>query len=142
VFNFDFYLQGVLLGICRDSFEMITDFATLEAHGDMQGTSRSTHYFVIHNEIGLPPDQLQALTNSVSYMFARATKAVSLVSPAYYAHLACERGRCYLYEMLQGHTKDPAAATSGDEHQVMREAERYWVTGPTGPSIKDTMFYL
>jgi hypothetical protein len=39
------------------------------------------HYFVVHDEIGFKADELQNLTNVVSYMFARATKAVSLVSP-------------------------------------------------------------
>jgi hypothetical protein len=74
----------------------------LQAHGGLQGTTRPTHYYVVHDEIGFKADELQGLTNSVSYMFARATKAVSLVSPAYYADLACERGRCYLHKLLQG----------------------------------------
>jgi eukaryotic translation initiation factor 2C len=74
-------------------------------------------------------------------MFARATKAVSLVSPAYYADLACERGRCYLHEMLQGY-QPGGTATSMDEQQVRREAAGYWGRGPTGNNIKDIMFYL
>jgi hypothetical protein len=51
------------------------------AHGGLQGTTKPTHYFVVHEEIGFKADELQNLTNTVSYMFARATKAVSLVSP-------------------------------------------------------------
>ncbi|KAF5350531.1 hypothetical protein D9756_008708 [Leucocoprinus leucothites] len=121
VYHFDFYLQ---------------------AHGSLQGSSKPTHYFVIHDEIGFTPDKIQALTNSVCYMFARASKSVSLVSPAYYADLACERGRCYLHELLQGIQKDGGTATSGDEQQVRKEADSYWGRGPTGPNIKDIMFYL
>ena len=83
----------------------------LQAHGGRQGTARPTHYYVVHDEIKIGADQLQCLTNDISYMFARATKAVSLVSPAYYADLACERGRCYIHPLLQG-ISDSAASAS------------------------------
>lgn len=112
------------------------------AHGGLQGTSKPTHYYVIHDEIGFTADKLQTLTNNICYMFGRATKAVSLASPAYYADLACERGRCYLYEMLQGFRKDNATATSADEEQVRKEAAEYWGKGPTGINIRNIMFYL
>jgi hypothetical protein len=47
----------------------------LQAHGGLQGTTRPTHYYVVVNEMGFKADELQSLTNNVSYMFARATKA-------------------------------------------------------------------
>lgn len=97
---------------------------------------------MVHDEIGFKADILQGLTNSVSYMFARATKAVSLVSPAYYADLACERGRCYLHKLLQGIGASDASAKSGSEEQAMREAISLWHSGVSGKSLKDTMFYL
>lgn len=86
-------------------------------------------------------DELQSLTNSVSYMFARATKAVSLVSPAYYADLACERGRCYLHKLLHGISSSGGSSVSGNEEQVMREAAKSWNDG-VSKTLKDTMFYL
>lgn len=96
----------------------------------------------MHDEIRFSADQLQGLTNDVSYMFARATKAVSLVSPAYYADLACERGRCYLHALLQGISDSGTTATSGaGEAEVMREAEKMWRNGVSG-NLKETMFYL
>lgn len=108
----------------------------------LQGTTRPTHYYVVHDEVGFQADQLQGLTNDVSYMFARATKAVSLVSPAYYADLACERGRCYLHALLQGHSDSGTTATSGTgEEEVFKEAERMWHGGVKG-LLKETMFYL
>lgn len=114
----------------------------LQAHGGLQGTTRPTHYYVVHDEVGFQADQLQGLTNDVSYMFARATKAVSLVSPAYYADLACERGRCYLHALLQGHSDSGTTATSGTgEEEVFKEAERMWHGGVKG-LLKETMFYL
>ncbi|KAJ4481136.1 argonaute-like protein [Lentinula aciculospora] len=119
VYNFDFFLQ---------------------AHGSLQGTARPTHYYVVHDEIGFIADELQTLTNAVSYMFSRATKAVSLVSPAYFADLACERGRCYIHKLLQGVTRVNINATNAEE-QVAREAAELWGTG-VHQILKDTMFYL
>ncbi|KAJ3715716.1 argonaute-like protein [Lentinula raphanica] len=112
----------------------------LQAHGALQGTARPTHYFVVHNEIGFKADELQNLTNAISYMFARATKAVSLAAPAYFADLACERGRCYIQKLFQGITRVNTNASNADE-LVMREATETWRTG-VHPAIKDSMFYL
>ena len=139
VYHFDFYLQGMTLSV------QLTTRLTLRsslAHGALHSSSKPTHYFVVHDEIGFTPDELQSLTNNISYMFARATKAVSLASPAYYAHLACERGRCYLHELLQGVQKADPAVASEDEGQIRREAIESWGKGPTGPNMKDIMFYL
>lgn len=113
----------------------------------MQGTTRPTHYYVVHDEIGFKANEIQGLTNSLSYMFARATKAVSLVSPAYYADVACERGRCYLRKLFLGYVGDGTTASgtasgSAAEQDVMREAERLWGGGVSKPGLKDTMFYL
>jgi eukaryotic translation initiation factor 2C len=82
---------------------------------------------------------LQGLTNAISYMFARATKAVSLVSPAYYADLACDRGRCYLHKLLQGVDRDTTVTTT--EEKVMNDAKELWHNGVSG-HLKETMYYL
>jgi len=116
----------------------------LQAHGGLQGTTKPTHYYVVHDEIGFGSDSLQGLTNALSYMFARATKAVSLVSPAYYADVACERGRCYLRKLLQGQIGDGTTASGSantNEQDVMREAQALWRSG-VSKNLKDTMFYL
>ncbi|THH12645.1 hypothetical protein EW146_g7502 [Bondarzewia mesenterica] len=117
----------------------------LQAHAGLQGTTRPTHYYVVCNEMDLKADDLQGLTNAVSYTFARATKAVSLVSPAYYADLACERGRCYLHKLLQGISDSGTTSASGSGNaqndEVWREAETMWHAGVKG-KLKDVMFYL
>lgn len=110
------------------------------AHGGLQGTTRPTHYYVVYDENKFGADNLQGLTNAVSYMFARATKAVSLVSPAYYADLACERGRCYLHKLLLGHGSGGSSASA--EQETMREASTLWRNGVSGKMLKDTMYYL
>ncbi|KAL4072209.1 Piwi domain-containing protein [Scleroderma yunnanense] len=114
----------------------------LQAHGGLQGTTRPTHYYVVHDEIGFGADGLQGLTHALSYMFSRATKAVSLVSPAYYADVACERGRCYLRKLLHGYVGDgTTTVSSGAEEDVMKEAQALW-HGGVHKDLKDTMFYL
>ncbi|KAF8128683.1 Piwi domain-containing protein [Boletus edulis] len=117
----------------------------LQAHGGLQGTTRPTHYYVVHDEIRFRANEIQVLTNSLSYMFSRATKAVSLVSPAYYADVACERGRCYLRKLFHGIVGEGTTASgsgSTAEQDVVKEAERLWGGGVSRPGLKDTMFYL
>jgi eukaryotic translation initiation factor 2C len=81
--------------------EKLFDFFLL-AHQGLQGTSKPAHYVVLKDEIKLGADQLQNLTHSLCYTFARATRSVSLCPPAYYADLLCERGRSYLHGVLKG----------------------------------------
>ncbi|KAH7923516.1 Piwi-domain-containing protein [Leucogyrophana mollusca] len=120
----------------------------LQAHGGLQGTTRPTHYYVVYDEIGFTADDLQVLTNSLSYMFGRATKAVSLVSPAYYADVACERGRCYLRKLFLGFAGTGGTVASGTgsgsaaEEEVVAEARSLWRAGVAKEKLKDTMYYL
>ncbi|THH27194.1 hypothetical protein EUX98_g6995 [Antrodiella citrinella] len=123
VYEFDFFLQGFAWRSARQT--------------------RPTHYYVVHDEIGFNANQLQGLTNDVSYMFARATKAVSLASPAYYADLACERGRCYLHALLSGISDSGTTATSGaGDEAIFEEAKKMWRNGVSGRLMKESMYYL
>ncbi|KJK86218.1 hypothetical protein H633G_09939 [Metarhizium anisopliae BRIP 53284] len=68
---------------------------------DRGGTARPCHYYIVHDEIfrqvyakSIPPpfqniaNIVEDLTHNMCYLFGRATKAVSLCPPAYYADLA------------------------------------------------------
>ncbi|THH13717.1 hypothetical protein EW146_g6540, partial [Bondarzewia mesenterica] len=79
VFDYDFYLQ---------------------AHAGLQGTVRPTHYIVIYDEGRLAPDEIQQGVHTTSYLYARATKAVSLIPPAYYADVVCEQARYWIHGFL------------------------------------------
>jgi hypothetical protein len=132
VFGFDFYLQ---------------------AHAGLQGTVRPTHYTVVYDENRLGADEVQQGTHHVSYLYARATKAVSLVPAAYYADLACERGRCYINDFLNapddktssaGTTKGKGKAKYDKDEEmakVFNAAKTAWGEG-LHAAVKDSMFYI
>lgn len=119
----------------------------LQAHTAIQGTARPAHYFVVLDEIFRPrsakspgtkvADELQALTQSMCYVFGRATKAVSICTPAYYADILCERARCYLnsvFETLSGSAAPSVEGSPGAEpsQQDLQIHE----------NLKDSMFYI
>lgn len=80
-------------------------------------------------------------------MYARATKAVSLVPPAYYADLACERARDYLSTLMNA---DDARSTSSRgnpeaeraaRERVYEEAAKQWGEG-IHRDLRHSMFYI
>ncbi|XP_074558226.1 protein argonaute PNH1-like [Curcuma longa] len=66
------------------------------SHAGIQGTSRPAHYHVLWDENNFSADEMQTLTNNLCYTYARCTRSVSIVPPAYYAHLAAFRARFYM----------------------------------------------
>ncbi|KAG2037118.1 Piwi domain-containing protein [Suillus americanus] len=129
-FDFDFYLQ---------------------AHAGLQGRVKATHYTVVYDENHLGADEVQQGTHTASYLYARATKAVSLVPAAYYADLACKRGRCYLNDFLNTDDKVSSSAATGkgevdkEEEEkwkcVFEAARRAWGEG-VHPDLRGSMFYI
>ncbi|KAM3560252.1 hypothetical protein ARSEF4850_003732 [Beauveria asiatica] len=126
----------------------------LQAHAALQGTARPCHYYIVQDEIfrqlyskaNLAPfqniaDVVEDLTHKMCYSFGRATKAVSLCTPAYYADIVCERARCYLADVFD--TPSASAAASVAETTIGQ--------GRTTPNtgdvqiherLRDTMFYI
>lgn len=124
----------------------------LQAHSALQGTARPAHYFTVWDEIfsdGRPTavgplgaaDTLQSLTHKLCYLFGRATKAVSICPPAYYADLVCTRARCYMSEIF-----DPIPSATPEASVVGSESDRSLVPNCdqviVHPNVKDTMFYI
>ncbi|CAL5096638.1 unnamed protein product [Urochloa decumbens] len=66
------------------------------AHAGMIGTSRPTHYHVLHDEIGFSADEMQEFVHSLSYVYQRSTTAISVVAPICYAHLAAAQVGTFL----------------------------------------------
>ncbi|KAF9896641.1 argonaute 1, partial [Lobosporangium transversale] len=65
----------------------------LQSHAGLQGTSRPTHYHVLLDENEFSANVLQDFTYKLCHLYARCTRSVSVVPPAYYAHLVAIRAR-------------------------------------------------
>lgn len=110
----------------------------LQPHACLQGTARSCHYYVILDEIfrqgpakATAAHALEDLTHNMCHLFGRATKAVSLCPPAYYADILCTRIRCYLADYFEPGDDVQSVASGGS------------VRDPIIPAgFKDTMYYV
>ncbi|KAJ4150157.1 hypothetical protein LMH87_010920 [Akanthomyces muscarius] len=111
----------------------------LTAHDALKGTARPAHYTVLLDEIFRPryhqeaANALEKVTHELCYLFGRATKAVSICPPAYYADLVCERARAHRPEYAG---PDDASELSGSSF-----------TGPARSreiheNLRDSMFYI
>jgi len=118
----------------------------LQPHACLQGTARSCHYYVILDEIfrgravkpphANPADALEELTHNMCHLFGRATKAVSLCPPAYYADLLCTRLRCYLADQFDPSDSSAApSVASGATPQAPLDIK-------IPDNMKDSMFYI
>ncbi|KAL3812554.1 hypothetical protein ACJIZ3_013822 [Penstemon smallii] len=109
------------------------------SHAGIQGTSRPAHYHVLWDENNFTADGIQSLTNNLCYTYARCTRSVSVVPPAYYAHLAAFRARFY----MEPDAQDSNGSSTGQNGKSTR------VTGESGvrplPALKENvkrvMFY-
>ncbi|CAK9867345.1 unnamed protein product [Sphagnum jensenii] len=103
----------------------------LYSHGGNLGTSRPSHYHLLWDENNFSIDDFEALTLNLCYGYARCPKAVSMVAPAYYAHLVATRARnLYLAErnmrreqMNRGAAKQPIKLP--EIHSDIK-AKMYW----------------
>ncbi|GAM33692.1 hypothetical protein TCE0_013f00787, partial [Talaromyces pinophilus] len=120
----------------------------LQSHAALQGTARPAHYIVVHDEIfaGMPisapftnsAEVLIDLSHRLCYTFGRATKAVSICPPAYYADLVCERARCYLQDVFD--PNDTSSEASSEASSDNLEMKQRMVT--IHERVKNSMFYI
>ncbi|PNY14256.1 argonaute protein [Trifolium pratense] len=108
----------------------------LNSHAGIQGTSRPAHYHVLFDENRFSADHLQSLTNNLCYTYARCTRSVSIVPPAYYAHLLAFRARYYLSDAAD--TSDSGSANGGTRNATNVVAALPSII----ESVKDNMFFV
>lgn len=111
------------------------------------GTPRSAHYCVIMDQIftqrRVPlhlttvADVVEELTQNLSHLYGRATKAVSICLPAYYADLVCDRARRYLSALFDDE-RIPAQSLSSRGGCQDARIEDVAVHS----DLKNTMFYM
>ncbi|PPQ66044.1 hypothetical protein CVT26_010800 [Gymnopilus dilepis] len=89
----------------------------LQSHAAIQGTCRSSHYTILHDEIwnwaqsGVR--EIQELAYTLCHVYAKATRSVSIPAPVYYADLVCSRGIFHVQPGLQLTFDDNASVASG-----------------------------
>lgn len=76
---------------------------------------------------------LESLIHDMCYLYGRATKAVSICPPAYYADLVCTRARIHNNELFDDFS-DTASVTSGATSSVS-------VRG-VHDNLVDSMYYI
>lgn len=118
------------------------------SHSGIKGTSRPTHYHVLWDENNFLSDELQQLINNLCYTFVRCTKPVSLVPPAYYAHLAAYRARLYLDKSGSISETSSSRSTSTSEASSNRSGRSRLCPSVEPPplpklneNVKKLMFY-
>ncbi|KAF5752337.1 protein argonaute 10 [Tripterygium wilfordii] len=110
------------------------------SHAGIQGTSRPAHYHVLWDENNFTADGIQSLTNNLCYTYARCTRSVSVVPPAYYAHLAAFRARFYLEPDAQ--LQENSSNGSGHATKTTRAGENGVRPLPAlKENVKRVMFY-
>ncbi|KAI0871010.1 ribonuclease H-like domain-containing protein [Hypoxylon argillaceum] len=129
----------------------------LQSHAAIKGTARPAHYIVLLDEIFRPryaadrtknvADELQMITQSMCYVFGRATKAVSYCAPAYYADILCERARCYLHEVFESPTNSAVPSVAASDAASNTAPSTAQLQGHQAlirihNRLKNTMFYI
>lgn len=74
----------------------------LVSHHALQGTARPIRYILFRNDSKFSNMEIYETVYNLCHLYSRATKAVSVVPPIYYAHLAAARGKCYLEKNNEG----------------------------------------
>lgn len=98
----------------------------LNSYHALQGTSKPSHYCLIHDEADLSNDQIQGMSYVLSYLSARCDKPISVPVPVNYAHLVAERASKLLESgQRERKKKEKEAGKAGDKKQ--KETKR--VTG-------------
>jgi eukaryotic translation initiation factor 2C len=70
------------------------------------------------------------------YLYGRATKAVSICPPAYYADLVCTRSRVHKNELFEDDT--PPGSQTG----ALAQAEDAIRARRVHPNLEHTMYYI
>ncbi|KAK3031507.1 hypothetical protein RJ639_036021 [Escallonia herrerae] len=105
------------------------------AHAGMIGTTRPTHYHVLHDELGFSTDDMQEFVHSLSYVYQRSTTAISVVAPICYAHLAAAQMSQFVkFDELSETTSSHGRITSAGGVPVPELPKLH-------PNVRSSMFF-
>ncbi len=78
-------------------------------------------------------NQLEKLTYEMCHLFGRATKAVSICPPAYYADILCTRARVYLSDLFENSDAHSVTSSTTNQEPVLIKVH---------DNVQDSMFYI
>jgi eukaryotic translation initiation factor 2C len=85
----------------------------LQSHAALQGTPRSAHYIIIHDDIfNGNMQKIQELAFTLCHVYAKATRSVSIPAPVYYADLVCSRGAFHMSPDAHGLQFDDSVSSA------------------------------
>ncbi|KAF8464442.1 Piwi domain-containing protein [Kalaharituber pfeilii] len=90
-------------------------------------TAKPAHYILLKDENQLSKQAIQEMTYSLCYLYSRCPLAVSICPPARYADLLCERGRCYIYDVLN------------PDYQVLKDTQQNAQQGATAEERQNNL---
>ncbi|KAI8999832.1 Piwi domain-containing protein [Gaertneriomyces semiglobifer] len=109
----------------------------LQSHAGLQGTSRSSHYHILHDENSLTPDVIQNMTYRLCYLYARCTRSVSVCPPVYYADLVATRARFH-FKGLEW--SGESSAVSGGESEKGKVWDERWAR--VKEDLRKVMYFM
>lgn len=118
----------------------------LTAHEALKGTARPAHYTVLLDEIFRPrfgtkaADELERLTHDLCYLYGRATKAVSICPPAYYADIVCERARAHRPDKFG--ERDSDGKSGGNAGSKKPEEQYRKIPAEVHEKLRNSMYYI
>lgn len=92
-----------------------------QTQAGLQGTSRPTRYVVLKDEANFSADDLQALIQTISSGFQRATRSVGLATPAYYADIVASRAKLWLNMDDEGASTVASGSSGRDQTEEERQ---------------------
>lgn len=121
----------------------------LAAHFALKGTAKPTRYVVILDEVfektykfDLTTNHavhLENFTHDLSYLFGRATNAVSVCTPAYYADILCTRARAYMAALANPETRSEIENSIQGRSD---EDKRRVLAGKIHPLLENSMYWI
>jgi len=109
-------------------------------HGGLLGTSRPAHYSVIHDDNNFSPDALQNLSFSLTHVYARATRSVSIPAPVYYADIVCARAKNHYAPGSNFDMSESVTHTSSQADQQLEAYKKAYM--PLNPKQAGIMYFM
>ncbi|XP_022646042.1 protein argonaute-2-like [Varroa destructor] len=107
-------------------------------HEGLIGTSRPTHYQLIHADKPISTDEITEMIYYLTHNYARASRSVSIPAPIYYAHLAAFRAKEHL-------KADPtlcgSSSVSSGSDDIRIDLRKYQQACDVNDATKDKLYY-